>query len=245
MKKTTKKITTVVAVLLILVLMTSSIVSGTLAKFVVTKSASTNVSFTNFGITVNFEADSDIAGTLVNNGDSATYALKNIAIKPGDDFSDAVTISVTGTTTVQTKVTITAVVDYVDTNFDIPANTITGVSTRSVFMPVGFKVNGNYVSNLTPYKSYTYNANTSTDTTVETALETAIATASGLSYSGGVATKTFNVGDTINISNLVTGFDWPMQYNAVANSDQIGTWLSLHKTPSFTVTYTVTVEQVA
>ena len=58
MRRANKILMATVAILLCLVLITSSVVSTTLAKFVITKSASTSVGFTKF----NMEVKLDVKG---------------------------------------------------------------------------------------------------------------------------------------------------------------------------------------
>ena len=253
MKKTTKKLTTVVAVLLILVLMTSSIVSGTLAKFVITKSTETNVTFTQFGVTVTFTPSTtqSIVGDATTNGDTVTYAARNITMKPGDDYSQALTIGISGTPNVDVRVTLTATIDYNDANFKVLNSDFDAINVDTVYMPIGFKVGSNYATNATPYKSFTNFSTSPTDVQLTNALGTAIqAKTTGLTYSNTTHSLTGEFGPnktnkTINIPSFTTGFDWPMEYGTVANSDAIGTYLCSQTTaPSFSITYSVTVEQI-
>jgi hypothetical protein len=60
-----------------------------------------------------------------------------------------------------------------------------------------------------------------------------------------VPSKTFSKGVQIEPHHTITfGFDWQKNYNSGANfTNEIGTWIS-NKTPTVTVVYEISVEQI-
>lgn len=251
MKKTTKRLTMIVAILLCLVLITSSVVSTTLAKFVITKSATTTVGFTNFGMTVKLDVKGLTQASSPapqQKGDSLIATYNQLMLKPGDNLSDLFTITISGTATVKTLITVDVDIEYADEKFTIPANTF-GTNTATIYMPAGFKVGGSYasakISSATAYATpYASNAAAKTEEIVERALATKL----GLTYDDTKMTKTLDPTTdtkTISASNVTLGIDWPMDYTTeVPNSNEIGTYLSLHTTPTISkLSIIITVEQ--
>ncbi|MBE6533835.1 MAG: hypothetical protein E7678_02540 [Ruminococcaceae bacterium] len=241
MKKFSKNIMKVVAILLILVLMTSCIISSTLAAFVVTKDASTTVGFSAFGVTVNLDAPSiGVTGTAYT-GESATLTLNNVTLKP-DDAVKAITASISGTPTVASTVTIDVDITYDETKFTVPKTLFSNLgSNTQIFVPAGFKVGSAGDYTVTPY-------NSNDDATTEQAIEEAIAGKSNkLNYStqNKNVSGSFAAGETISgLENINVSFSWPKTYNAVSNSNEIGTYIArTGNTPSFTISYTITVQQ--
>ena len=244
MKKTTKRLTMIVAILLTLVLLTSSIVSTTLAKYVVSKDAKTTVGLEAFGLTVDVKANYTDAGTAVEsnkNGDSVTLTYANLNLKPGDNIANAIEVAVYGTAKVNVKVSINVTVAYGGDKFVVTKSNFSSLTTDSkTCVPIAFTVNGAEATS-------SYNA--LAESAVAEEIEKKI---SGYTYADGVASKTFNID---NVTKQVTldkatetinfGFKWDKGDNLLNN--QISTWLANQtgtNKSTVSLTYTVTVEQV-
>lgn len=246
MKKATKRLMMVVAILLCLVLISTSVVSGVFARFVIQKSASTSVGFTNFGITVDLVTSGLTQKSKVLKGDTVTATYNEITLKPSDDFSEAFKITIDGTPKVKTLITVDVVIDYDVSKFQIPTGKFDAITSATNYIPVGFKVNNAYASatvssktqNATPFSSHT-------DTVMEEIVERTLAAALGLDYSDGKMTKTIGPDETVKTitkTNIPVGFDWPADYDGVTNSNEIGTYLSLHNTGMKITTFSIVVK---
>ena len=248
MKKFSKRITMLVAILLCLVLITSSVVSTTLAKFVITKSATTSVGFTNFDMEVKLDVKGLTASSTEQKGDTLVATYNQLMLKPGDDFSDLFTITISGTATVKTLITVDVDIEYADSNFTIPQKGFNGSNAATLYMPAGFNVGSSYASatiNSKTVKATPYASNAAAKT--EEIVERALATELGLTYSpdNKNMTKTLSVKDEIAKTGVKLGIDWPADYAGVTNSNEIGTYLSLHTSPVIsTFKIVITVEQV-
>lgn len=239
MKKTTKRLTMIVAILLTLVLLTSSIVSTTLAKYVVSKDAKTTVGLEAFGLTVDVKANYTDAGTAVEsnkNGDSVTLTYANLNLKPGDNIANAIEVSVKGTAKVNAKVSINVVVAYGGSKFVVTKSNFSSLTADSkTCVPIAFTVNS---------AEATTSYNELTESAAAQAIEEKI---SGYTYADGVASKTFTIDantKTVAVNETINfGFKWDKGSNLLNN--QISTWLANQTTNKSTVslTYTVTVEQ--
>lgn len=239
MKKFSKNIMKVVAILLILVLMTSCIISSTLAAFVVTKDASTTVGFSAFGVTVNLDVVGIDKVRTDYTGESATVVLENLTLLKPDDIEKAITASITGTPSVDATVTINVVIDYVSDNFKVPSGKFSTLQSDTVFVPAGFKVGSSQSYVVTPYNS---NADTTTEETVEKAIA---AMSDKLSYdeTNDCVSGSYNAGTEITgLSNMNVRFVWPEDYDTLENSDEIGTYVAKNQ-PTFNISYTITVQQ--
>lgn len=253
MKKATKRLMMVVAILLCLVLISTSVVSGIFAKFIIQKSATTSVGFTNFGMTVDLTVTgTTIKGTATKKGDTLIAEYNEIVVKPGDDFSSLFKITIKGEAKVQTKITVDVDLEYNTENFQIPSGNFSNVSGTCI--PVGFKVAGSYAASTSTTTNKTTPYCALDAETAEQCIEEALAKSLGLTYSSENKnmTKTLNIknGNTaagkIEKTNIAVGFDWPATYSTTTNSDEIGTYLSLHN-PNMKITtlsVTIKVEQV-
>lgn len=129
MKKANKILMATVAILLSLVLLSTSIVSGIFARFVIEKSGSVPIKFNKFGVELELEIDDDVyaavGGENSNNvelsrdGDSVTVTLKNLKMAPGDDFTDAIKVSVSGDAGVRCKIGLDIDFVYEKSDFTI------------------------------------------------------------------------------------------------------------------------------
>ena len=245
MKKTNKILARVLVIILSLVLITSSVVSSTFAKYVVAKDAKSTIGLQAFGIEVDLSIKDGVSKTESKKGDSVSYTVSNLTLKPGDDYSNLFTASITKTPTVDANVTITVdVTACSEDSFSVNASDFTaydwGQDATRKYLPIGVYYGNKYVVN--PYKVCT----TTVETTIESAIITELAKHNSLTATaaGNAVSGTFSKNTEIqNLSNITIGFDWPENYTTqVPGSDEIGTWIA-KKTPSFTITYTISVEQ--
>lgn len=251
MKKFTKRLTMIVAILLSLVLLSSSIVSTTLAKYVITKDAKTSVGLEKFGLTVTLEKNiddlSEITAETKKTGDSISLTYNKVSLTPGSEiYKNAIKASIAGTATVDANVTITVDITCDDTKYKITSNDFSsGYSTAKVVNPIEFYVAGTTCG--TAYDQYKVKGtNDALATGVEADIATQIlakANADGAGItsaakSGNTVTGTITGGTTAALSNINLGFVWPN----TSNKDELGTFIA-SKSPSFAITYTITVEQ--
>lgn len=246
MKKFTKRLTMIVAILLSLVLLTSSIVSTTLAKYVVSKSAEVTATLNKFGVEVTF---SGTGTATTKKGDSVTY-INTLAMSPGDEGT--ITAKIKGKPTVDAKITINFEVDYDSSAYTILNSDFSflGDTASKAYFPIGFKLGANDV--VAPYVE---GANAS-DTTVSTTIESAITKKlTGLTWtvasnaSSAVWASDSTTSDYTNSEKDISiTFYWPEDYNTTKGGgstpyDEIGTYLSKGGAKTFKVTYTIKVEQ--
>lgn len=150
MKKFNKALMMTVATLLTLVLISSCIVSGTMAKYVVSKNSTATATLKTFGTTLTVTAGSGLTKKEVaaeKKGESIVYNLtagdlEVVKMNPGDSYINAARFTF-GKTAPATavKVTIKFDLDYDPNDFKIPAGTSVGgiSSNNDIFvMPLGF-----------------------------------------------------------------------------------------------------------
>ena len=252
MKKFTKRLTMIVAVLLSLVLLSSSIVSTTLAKYVVTKDVTSTVGLQAFGLEVELKVDSKISHTKSSKGDSAEITINNFKLKPGDDFKNAITASITGKPSVDANVTIAVSVTCDDTKFKIDTTNFNALSLGKdkLYTPVGFYVNG--TSKVSSYYNCDYVSGTTTTLgtyiteqladQIHTNVDTKI---SGKAISGGTISGKIlsTIANPVSITNIGIGFSWIETDADKTNGNyEIGTWIAKGE-PTYTITYKITVSQ--
>ena len=260
MKKSSKNVMKIVALLLCLVLATSSIVSTTLAKFVVTKDATTSIKFDTFGLQIDVDTKLSQTG-IVQKGDSATITYNSLSMRPGATEDNVLRFYLTKN---QPNVPVNLVVKVeVDTHDDCYVDE-TGLvgNSPAAFMPIAFKVGT--VDSLTA-TTWTQKGKTDAfisasncenlNTAIENALATQIATAMGGTSSGNTVTKAFDRANGTGAVPAVTfadsklgisfGFEWPLNAGNVTNNDLIETYIAnrLDGTAPITITYTVSFEQ--
>lgn len=256
MKKFTKRLTMVVAILLSLVLLTSSIVSTTLAKYVVTKSVTTTAQLQKFGLDVTLDLNNTLENSadIKNTGDSATITISDFKLKPGDNYSDAITASITGTPTVDANVTITVSVNCDDSKFklDKAAFGALNFTEHQLCTPVGFFVN----SQPKVESYYRTDFVTGSTTTLETYITEQLVNAIHTNVGNQISLKTKNsnsisgkilssITTPVNIDNIGIGFAWLETDADAANGHyEIGTYIA-DKEPTYTITYTIKVEQAS
>ena len=242
MKKFTKRFTMIVAILLSLVLLTSSIVSTTLAKYVVAKSAEVTAKLDKFGVTVNFNSEALENGTkdptIDQKGDSISYIYDEILLHPGD-AARTVTASVYGKPTVDANIVVDVKVEFTSDNFSIGEGNFTDLDNNATYFPIEFKV-GTEVSSA----AYVPANATNISNAIKTAIENALITDGKITKDGGKLKWTKNAEITENAKKDVSlSFSWPKTSGDDADDyDEIGTFIS-KKQPTFKITYKISVEQ--
>jgi hypothetical protein len=133
MKKANKILMTAVAILLSLVLISTSVLSGVFAKFVITDKADISVGFTKWGVTVTLTPNTTQLNTVKTNGssnatwgtttDGVTFEIKNLKLAPGDDLSTVAHFTVTGNAEVPLRVNVKMYIAFDRADFTIPNTT--------------------------------------------------------------------------------------------------------------------------
>ena len=237
MKKFTKRLTMVVAILLSLVLLTSSIVSTTLAKYVVAKSAETTAKLDKFGVTVELNATSlGTPDTTTNAGDSVTYVFSNILLHP-DDAVKTISASVYGKPTVDANIIVDVKVEFTG-SYSI-GTAFSNLTNNTTYFPVEFKV-----GNATCSAPYTKDTAATISTNINTAIENALLEPGKIAKDGTNIKWTENQEITQEQKkNVSLSFSWPKSYgNENDLYDEIGTYISKNQ-PTFKITYKIAVEQ--
>ncbi len=239
MKKLSKRLTMIVAILLSLVLLSSSVVSTTLAKYVVTKSTTTTVGLEKFGVTVTLTGfgTADTSKTKTT-GDSVSMTHKAAALTPSTT-NQTIKASIAGKPTVPTLITIDISVTYNGAGFKIAEGAFTNIAANTVYIPFGFKVAGATKDTVAAYSN-------SSATDLEKAIEEAIEAKSDKftrddTNKKVVTTTSFPAGTEIGLSNLNIVINWPKTDSDDLNS-KIGTYLA-NSGSTMSITYTITVEQ--
>ena len=254
MKKTNKILTRALVILLALVLITSSVVSSTFAKYVITKKAETTVGLREFGLDITVTPKLGLLGDGVQtekNGKSLKITYNNLSLKPNDSFKEALEIRVDGTPVVDAKITIDVLVAYnsgdnASTNAFEAKNTdfssIPDNAASLICVPIAFIVNDKNATD-------SYNQLSASD--AAEAIEQKIADEmSGFDMNDTNTAVTKTIRDTNGTYDRVEeiinfGFEWK---DGTGNTNQdfynhFGTWIA-ERGDTVTVTYTVTVEQI-
>ena len=252
MKKFTKRLTMIVAILLSLVLLTSSIVSTTLAKYVVTKSAEVTATLQKFGLEVALSVNSGFSTTETKKlGDTLEVTINNIKLQPGNDepkYKNMITASITQSATVAADLIIEVTVEEDDSsNFNVLATNFKNYENCR-YLPIGVCVAGTDV--ITPYTKYaaTDDIGDKIQTAIAAQIKNTVGGAStnvkSVTQTGGKIEGSIAANQAVSVSNIGIGFYWPYEYTQVEGSNEIGTWIAKNE-PTFTITYKITVQQNA
>ncbi|MBE6533837.1 MAG: hypothetical protein E7678_02550 [Ruminococcaceae bacterium] len=268
MRKVNKTMMKTVAILLSLVLITSSIISGTLAKFVTIGSASAAVSFKRFGVGTSVTLDSDFEAAVgsenierIVNGDCVTINCSNLKIAPGDDFLDAFKFDFSGVSDTRLLVTMEFDVNFDNTQFTIPAES--AGNTKDIgYFPLNIYAWSNdsdetaiYDEQKTAlgelYFDWQYNNNFFPDE-LATWLGMEL---TGTYYENAYVAKIFEPGEEIvfgtddnnPIKEFYFGWEWPFgtEDSVASEYDKYDTWLIDNKTPSMSVSIIIRMEQIS
>ena len=259
MKKFNKILMMTVAILLTLVLASTSVVSGIFAKYVVTKSASTEVSLKAFGITLKVEGTQ---GTSINysptdsNKDTAiSVSVSGLQLAPGETLDDVVkfTIAADGTggkpNVDKVKIKIKTTVSDIS-GFNVTSSMVDGAQGKN-YIPIEFKAKVGNTSK-TVCSAWTLPDDSaalqnsiasgikSNFATYFMASDDVVDTVEGVIYDG----------SSLKFTNLSFGFKAYGTGTAnvgglsAAKADEVQTYLSTQSGAKLTVTYTVSLEQV-
>ena len=191
MRKANKIVMMTVAMLLSAVLLTTSALSGTLAKYVTSGgSYSDSARVAKWGVTVRAWVDADdiekleAAGATVNTSetDKAMVTITGLKLKPGDDFSDVIKFEVSGSPEVKARVKLTVQIKHhnIKTNsnnyasISVPAG-VADLKKTTYFMPLGYtfgannasnKYENNYFTGTEPWRAYDGNENGATNSVI-------------------------------------------------------------------------------
>ena len=146
MRKVNRILMATVAILLSLVLISTSIVSGIFARFVITKQASFSMQIEQFGVTLNLTPNTS-AGNLVASQENTDYGVVAKLSFTSDlvmeqTIYDALKVELTGTANVKLKFRFDCKVDfnYESGNFTVDNNAAYGSAKGKTYMPLGFTV---------------------------------------------------------------------------------------------------------
>jgi hypothetical protein len=191
MRKANKIVMMTVAILLSAVLLTTSALSGTLAKYVTSGgSHSESARVAKWGVTVRAWVDAgDIArlkaaGATVNTSetDKAMVTITGLKLKPGDDFSDVIKFRVSGSPEVKARVKLTVQIKHRNivlnkngyNSISVPAG-VADLNKTTYFMPLGYtfgannasnKYENNYFEGTEPWRAYDGNENGATNSVI-------------------------------------------------------------------------------
>ena len=259
MRKINKIMMITVSILLTLVLITSSVVSGTFAKYASSGQSSATARVAKWGAVVEITANRP-KGVIGTDGDAIIFSTDALKMAPGSNFSDVVELKFSGTAEVslKVKIKITATVNCDDSKIVIPAS-VAGKET--CFIPMGITIKENKNDTTFGYLSNPWLEKTSTNGSIATKLENAIASgfvekAGFTAANGSTAEKEFAPNDPIEftlgnkeVSSFHLGFEWPSDYTISEtpyNYSEIAKYImgTFPDVANIGITYTVTVEQV-
>ena len=137
MKKVNKILMATVAILLSLVLISTSVVSGVFAKFVIKKTTETTVKLEKFGVSMEVTAPSNV--TKVNDGENVSVTLDNVLMTPGYSDYYLIQFKFSGTPTVITHLKVAVDIEL-SPKFYVPADKFPEYSsyTNKAHMPIRF-----------------------------------------------------------------------------------------------------------
>ena len=171
MRKINKIMMATVSILLTLVLISSCVLSGIFAKYVTTKTASSQMQFEKFGVTVNMvvdeaklrsvlgddcaadlkkpTADEKAAGKIwLEVSTSAqkqagvnTVTIHNLALKPGDDLKNLIQFTISGNANVRCRVNMDIDVTYDIEDFKVPNDILGSVAGGSPYYDMYIPIN--------------------------------------------------------------------------------------------------------
>ena len=151
MRKVNKILMATVAILLCLVLLSTSIVSGIFARYVIKRDASVSLTLERFDVKIKITPDTaalQAAGATVNltevttsatDKDTISVSITGLQMAPGDSFLDALNVQITGTPNTNIKLRTTYKVHYAhETVYNIPKDYCGGTADSTPYLPIGF-----------------------------------------------------------------------------------------------------------
>ena len=252
-KRFNKILMMTVAILLCFVLISTSVVSGIFAKYVITRSAGATVSLKKFGVKLSMYKGADFAesgasASISDDGTTITTSITGIGLVPGKDYPDIVkfTAAVDGTVSVNTRIKVKAVVDTTDgttagNKFKLDSTTYIPIATR---IKIGSAAAQDVASAWEAASFSDYQ--TKLTAGLRNKIGTSVAT-NDTAYAGAkIATAGATQLDANAKSTISFGFCVPATYgtgDAIATYDERITKIAANQ-PSFTITFYVSLEQI-
>ena len=147
MRKVNKILMATISILLCLVLISTSVVSGIFAKYVVTKKGQSIVQLERFGVTLSVSSRANlpqgvtVTPTLNYANNTVAVEVKNLQLAPGDSIDDVIIFQIDGSPNVP-------IVDFkIDVDVDVSTTCRVGTNaklpdinggTNYYYMPIGF-----------------------------------------------------------------------------------------------------------
>ena len=272
-KRFNKILMMTVAILLCLVLISTSVVSGIFAKYVITKSASAEVSLKAFGVKLTVAGGSHGTVTPDTATDSTlTVTVTDLQLVPGQTLDDVVKFTIQGTGTSNNpnvdavKLKIKVKSENVS-QFEVESSDIKSATTvafaKNYFVPIGFRIySGTAAATTAATKSFAQDWKTpASDAAFATAIRDGIALL-GLGFDAiddendDTVEKTIydknNSITALNVKHLNFGFSCLADGNTgmpddvtADEADLIQTYLSTaNSTAKLKITFIVSLEQV-
>ena len=239
MKKSSKIIMIMVAVLLTFTLLSSCLVSSTMAKYVITKDATTVVSLKKFGVKLAIKTGTDFSnsGATINPttpNDSTVSATVTVPLVPGYDYKDIIQFVPSKDTTADSV--------SVATNIKIKAEvtSISGTYDSKYYIPTDVYVNGSVTD-------VAFTSNTDVDTlknSLLTAINTLLTSKVGAAVDGYYTTSLAAKGATSIDSGKTIKIGYKCPLTSTRANDTVMTAIG-DSGPSVTIKYTVSLEQAS
>ena len=267
MRKINKIMMITVSILLTLVLITSSVVSGTFAKYASSGQSSATARVAKWGVVVEITANRPEV-VIDTDGDAIIFSADALKMGPGSDYSDLMTVKFSGTAEVRLKVKIAVDVEFEESKMKIPANVAKSdapANQYKYFSPMGTtfdaKNGESPLTNETSYLSSPWFEKPADSQDMASSLENEIVNGfvnnAEFKAVGNTAEKefapnapiSFPIDDNQVADTFVLGFKWPSDYtNSETTYDysEIAAYImgELPDVANIGITYTVTVEQV-
>lgn len=273
MRKINKIMMMTVAILLSLVLITSSVVSGTLAKYTTSSSASDSARVAKWGVTIKATENlPEGVATIRENVDGIDIKITNLKLGPGDEYPNAIQFEIDGEPEVALMLKITVKASFINEDLNNEASfvvdkAVSGLDKDVAIIPFGFTF-GLLTDGKTP--------NSTDDTILAPGLQK---TGVGEAIMDGINNKVkldychsnssprygyvkfyptdagndivlTSKDETTTANKFYFGFYWPKDYGGEGTSysvetfDAISTWLAANKDPEFSLNYTISLEQI-
>ncbi len=250
-KRFNKILMMTVALLLCLVLISTSVVSGIFAKYVITQSAGATVSLKAFGLTLEVAGKSGYVDSSITTLNSTTVqAAVKLEMIPGQNIDDAITVTIGNTSNVDANLKIT--VNATHSNFSVSKG-IGGLSAATTYIPIKFTAIVDSAEEAVIQKDW---SSLTSGTNISKGIASGLATALGTTTTTAVVTKQIcTLGSattaTPTVNTIKFGFEYPDQPTTAISGlttdeiNEIQTWLGAKTSnkPLLTVVYTISLEQ--
>ena len=263
MKKVNKILMAVIAILLSLVLISTSVVSGIFAKFVITKGAEVPIKFKKLGVTLNILHSSDIEITnTTNDGKSVSVTFSGLNLSPGETKDNVIGFAFDGQQNFPIWITADVMIRP-HADFMIAASGFDSLESDTAFMPLKFKVGTLANKDATTYQNVetteAWISDTNYDNFVQSVsmkvcekVKVAMDTTGTIGYgsAGACVTESFTATEAISFRNSAKGigfgFEWPLGDTSDASEEAaLRNAIEKHLTEKFTeeeIPITVTIK---